>query len=152
MLAGVGPLLGEGVCGYFIRNEEKVPIIYKSGGSWQGKNLRTSVSGKPHILETPVKKIMVLTGSRTCSSGEIVALAFKGLPNVQLIGEATAGLTTANSTYQLSNNAMLVLSVCREADRTGRLCQGSIRPDHWVDHSEKDGFDAIKQTAYALLR
>ena len=48
MLAGVGPLLGEGVCGYFIRNEERVPIVYKSGASWQGKNLRTSVSGKPH--------------------------------------------------------------------------------------------------------
>ena len=81
-----------------------------------------------------------------------MALAFKGLPHVQLIGEATAGLTTANSTYTLSNNAMLVLSVCKEADRNGNVCQGRIRPDQWVDHSEKDGYDVIKQTAVALLR
>ena len=133
MIAGVGPLLGEGVCGYFVRNQERVAISYQKGKAFQGKHSRCAVNGTPYQLKTPPKRIILLTGNRTSSSGEIITLAFKGKAEVLVAGEPTAGLTTANATYSLSNNAMLVLSVCQEADRYGTICEGRIKPDIWIE-------------------
>jgi len=128
MLAGVGPLLGNGVCGYFVSAREKIPIIYTDGVARQGKNIRCQVS-TPYKMKSDKKSIIVLTGRRTVSSGEIIALAFKGKEQVYFYGEPTAGYTTANATYTLSDNSMLVLTVCMEADRTGKICEGRIMPD-----------------------
>jgi carboxyl-terminal processing protease len=75
---------------------------------------------------------VVLTGPKTSSSGEILALAFKGMPQVRLMGEPTAGLTTANTTYDLFDGSTLVLTICQEADRTGRICEGRIIPDDLI--------------------
>lgn len=133
MIVGVGPLLGEGICGYFVRNQERVGISYQNGKAFQGKHSRCAVSGAPYILKATPQRIILLTGNRTSSSGEIITLAFKGKSEVVVAGEPTAGLTTANATYNLSNNAMLVLSVCQEADRNGVICEGRIKPDIWID-------------------
>lgn len=128
MLAGIGPLLGNGVCGYFVSAREKIPIVYNDGAAFQGKNLRCKVSNA-YKMNSDKKSIIVLTGRRTVSSGEIIALAFKGKEQVYFYGEPTAGYTTANATYTLSDNSMLVLTVCMEADRTGKICEGRIMPD-----------------------
>jgi carboxyl-terminal processing protease len=129
MLAGIGPLLGDGVCGYFVSAHERVPISYKDGAALQGRHVRCQVSSNGYHIKNDQRSIVVLTGRRTVSAGEIVALAFKGRGKTYLIGEPTAGLTTANATYSLSDRSMLVLSVCQEADYTGRICEGSIVPD-----------------------
>ncbi|MFT3934930.1 MAG: S41 family peptidase [Chitinophagaceae bacterium] len=131
MLAGIGPLLGNGVCGYFISEREKIPIAYNNGMASQGRHVRCR-STKPYTLKNAGQSIIVLTGNRTVSSGEIVALAFKGKEQVYFYGEPTAGYTTANATYTLSDNSMLVLTVCMEADRTGKICEGKIMPDEMI--------------------
>lgn len=139
MLAGIGPLLGDGTCGYFVSAREKIPIIYNNGAAFQGKYIRCS-TGKPgYKLKDTKQPIIVLTGNRTVSSGEIVALAFKGKEQVAFYGEPTAGYTTANATYTLSDNSMLVLSVCQEADRNGKICEGSIMPDETVTMATHPG-------------
>jgi C-terminal processing protease CtpA/Prc len=134
MLAGVGPLLGEGVYGYFVSatSGERVPITYRDGSAFQGRHVLCRVSSQGYKTQRARKSIVVLTGRRTISAGEIVALAFRGRAQTCLIGEPTAGLTTANATYSLSDHSMLVLTVCQEADYTGRICQGSIQPDKLV--------------------
>jgi carboxyl-terminal processing protease len=129
MLAGIGPLLGEGVCGYFVSAHEQIPISYKDGAALQGRHVRCQVSSNGYHTKNDHKSIVVLTGRKTVSAGEIVALAFKGREKTFLFGEPTAGLTTANATYSLSDRSMLVLTVCQEADHTGRICEGSIVPD-----------------------
>lgn len=133
MLAGIGPLLGDGIYGYFVGSGERIPIAYYDGSAFQGRHIRCQVS-EDHGYRTRSthKSIVVLTGRRTVSAGEIVALAFKGRQQTCLIGQPTAGLTTANATYSLSDRSMLVLTVCQEADRTGRICEGSIQPDQLV--------------------
>ena len=139
MLAGIGPLLGNGICGYFVSAKEKIPIIYKNGSAFQGKYSRCS-TGKPgYELKECNQPIIVLTGNRTVSSGEIVALAFKGKEQVSFYGEPTAGYTTANATYTLSDNSMLVLSVCQEADRNGKICEGRIMPDETITMATHPG-------------
>jgi carboxyl-terminal processing protease len=133
MLAGIGPLLGNGTCGYFVSDDEKIPISYCDGAAFQGKHIRCRVSTQGYHIRPGMKSIVVLTGQRTVSAGEIIALAFKGKEQVHLYGEPTAGMTTANATYTLSDNSMLVLTVCREADFTGRICDGSIVPDKIIN-------------------
>lgn len=138
MLAGIGPLLGNGVCGYFVNAREKIPIIYTDGVAFQGKYVRCR-SSKGYKIKGDKKSIIVLTGHRTVSSGEIIALAFKGKEQVYFYGEPTAGYTTANATYTLSDNSMLVLTVCMEADRTGKICEGSIIPDETITRETHPG-------------
>jgi carboxyl-terminal processing protease len=133
MLAGIGPLLGDGVYGYFVASGQRIPISYYDGSACQGRHVRCRVS-EDHGYHTHAahNSIVVLTGRRTVSAGEIVALAFKGREQTCLIGQPTAGLTTANATYPLSDQSMLVLTVCQEADFTGRICDGRIQPDQLV--------------------
>jgi C-terminal processing protease CtpA/Prc len=133
MLTGIGPLLGNGVYGYFVASGERIPFSYYDGSAFQGKHVLCRVS-EDHGYHTYATRnsVVVLTGGRTVSAGEIVALAFKGREQTCLIGQPTAGLTTANATYSLSDRSMLVLTVCQEADHNGRICDGSIQPDKYV--------------------
>ena len=131
MLAGIGPLLGDGICGYFVSQDEKIPILYKNGAAMQGKQVRCKVS-RPYKMKSAKQWIIVLTGPKTSSSGEIVALAFKGKERTLFYGQPTAGFTTANASYPLSDKSLLVLSVCMEADRTGKVYEGSIQPDELI--------------------
>ena len=133
MLAGIGPLLGDGVYGYFVASGERIPISYRDGSAFQGRHVICRVSDDHGYHTHAAKKsIVVLTGRKTISAGEIVALAFRGRGQTCLIGQPTAGLTTANATYSLSDKSMLVLTVCQEADCTGHICDGRILPDQLV--------------------
>ena len=133
MLAGIGPLLGDGIFGYFVANDHQIPIWYNDGSALQGPHVRCRVSeDHGYHVRSAHKAIVVLTGPRTVSAGELVALAFKGREQTCLIGQPTAGLTTGNVTYSLSDRSMLVLTVCQEADFTGRVCDGRIQPDKFV--------------------
>ena len=152
MLAGIGPLLGNGTCGYFVSGAEKVPIGYTDGAAMQGRNVRCRVSFPAYKIKNSNSLVAVLTGPHTSSSGEIIALAFKGKAQATLYGEPTAGFTTANTTYTLSDKSMLVLTVCQEADRFGRLVEGKIFPDEMItpdNHNSLD--DAVKSAAIMWL-
>jgi hypothetical protein len=150
MLAGLGPLLGNGVLGYFVSNDERIAYSYTDGTMYQGKHSRCTVT-QAHNLSNAPRKIVVLTGMNTASAGEIVALAFKGKTDVYLYGEPTAGLTTANATYSLSDGSLLVLTVCKEADRNGKICEGRILPDKTIPSNTYGGTDDIKTAAIMFL-
>jgi len=152
MLTGLGPLLGDGIYGYFVGSNERVPLSYRDGSAIQGRHVRCRVSHTGYRTLHNHPAIVVLTGRRTVSAGETVALAFRGMEQAYLIGEPTAGLTTANATYSLSDKSMLVLSVCQEADRTGRICEGSIQPDRVIAaNSPNAGEDAARTAAINWL-
>ena len=152
MLTGLGPLLGDGVFGYFVGSNERVPISYHDGSAIQGRHIRCRVSHNGYRTLRDHPSVVILTGRRTVSAGETVALAFRGMEQTCLMGEPTAGLTTANATYSLSDKSMLVLSICQEADRTGRICEGSIQPDRIVAANLPSGTeDAAKSAAINWL-
>ena len=151
MLAGLGPLLGNGTHAYFVSSNENIPVKYHNGTAMQGRNSRSTVS-TPYTLKSNNKMIIVLVGKNTSSAGEIVALSFKGQPNVYLYGQPTAGLTTANATYSLSNGSMLVLTVCKEADRNGKIIQGKIQPDQLIHSSASGAKDLTKDSAVMFLQ
>lgn len=147
MLAGIGPLLGNGICGYFISPKEKIPISYNNGAAMQGKYTRCRVSSGGYQTRIEKKMIVVLTGPKTSSSGEIVAIAFKGLDQVFHYGEPTAGFTTGNATYALPGNSMLILTVCTEADRNGKVYDGKIIPDELISSQADNGLDDAAKSA-----
>ncbi|WP_250969315.1 S41 family peptidase [Streptomyces sp. RKAG290] len=87
----------------------------------------------------------VLTGPVTASAAEAVTIAFRGRPRTRTFGKPTAGVPTANSSYPLSDGALVVLTVAREADRDGHLYDGPIAPD--VDVPYTPGTDRVRDAA-----
>jgi C-terminal processing protease CtpA/Prc len=152
MLAGIGPLLPDNLCGYFVFPDRKVPLLYRDGQASYGARVMCALDRPGYRLKSAQNYIAVLIGPGTSSSGETVALAFRGMPDVLFFGQPTAGYTTANTAYRLMDQSTLVLTVSREADRSGRICEGSIKPDQLITSPpEYEGQDPVRDEALMWL-
>jgi len=133
MLGGIGPLLGEGDnLGGFTNSVESANWQYRNGVAAEIDNGKTSpypaVDGAPyHIEGSP--NVAVLVDRSTGSSGEAMAVAFRGRPHTRFFGEHTQGTSTANQTITLSDGASLWLTVSIQADRNGRQYIDGLAPD-----------------------
>jgi C-terminal processing protease CtpA/Prc len=76
--------------------------------------------------------VAVLTDIGVASSGESIAIAFRGRPNTRTFGTATCGLSSAIDTFLLTNGARLNVAVSVLADRTTRRYGGVVEPDERV--------------------
>jgi len=129
MLAGIGPILGEGIAGYFIDpdgNETSWGV--ENGASVMNGYPLTQLSNSYELL-APNPKVAVLLNSAVASSGEIIAVSFIGRENTKSFGSATRGLSTANSGFMLSDYAILNLTVSYQADRNKKKYGVPINPD-----------------------
>lgn len=136
MLAGVGPLLGEGICGYFLApGESPASWFYQKGRSGIDTATITTVR-HPVRLRKSMPRVAVLTGPRTGSSGEVVTVAFRQRPNTRSFGAPTAGLSTGNGNYPLRDGAFIFLTGSVYADRTMTAYGSRIVPDEVVADSE----------------
>jgi carboxyl-terminal processing protease len=130
MLAGLGPLLGEGKIGGFCNQQDKVINIWfiKNGNlsvdSNQMSNIKEDFLNNNHRIP-----VAVLVSGRTASSGEIVAISMEGRPNTIIIGEPTAGYTTANSSFALNPYSTLNLATLYEVDRNNKAYKNKVIPD-----------------------
>ena len=126
MLAGLSPLLTEGTVGSFTYPGGNVEPwdIKDSLSIWAGQPM---VDGGLTIDREDPKPTAVLIGRRTGSSGEAVATAFHGQPRARFFGQPTAGLTTANEPVELSDGALLILTMSVFTDRTGHQYGQGIR-------------------------
>ena len=132
MLAGVGPVLGEGVAGYFIDpvGAEKV-WEYEQGASRIDGVVVTQVEA-PYRLRRESPRVAVLIDNWVASSGEAAAIAFKQRPATRFFGTPTCGLSTANAGFPLSDGALLILTVSTMADRTRQSYGQSVAPDESI--------------------
>ena len=150
MLAGVGPLLGEGTCGYFMRRDgsEADAWHYWNGASWLGNEaLQTATT--PYRTQRPAR-VAVLYGPKTASSAEVIAVAFRGRPGARSFGRPTSGYSTGNQTFRLSDGAVILLTVSVYGDRLKRGYGGRIPPDMIVE--PETGIDAASEAAAVWLR
>ena len=155
MLPGLYPLLGEGVLTTSVVNDIIVSRVgCRADEAWLERDGQRSVqlSIKPfgelsssHATAaaaatatatatahgTAYAPIAVLIGPWTMSSGELVALAFRG--HSRFFGEPTAGLTTVTDYFPLADGSVLNLPIAHMADRTGWTPRGSIRPDEPIE-------------------
>jgi len=56
------------------------------------------------------EKVAVLLSRYTVSSGEVVAVSFKGRENTKFFGEATGGYTTVNGYDLIDEELVLIIS------------------------------------------
>ncbi|MBB4106602.1 S41 family peptidase [Pedobacter zeae] len=149
MLAGLNALVEDGTAGYFVEGKtgKKYP--------WQNKN--GILLGKGQVVDTYKSKnrnvkIAILIDSRTASSGEMTAISFLGLPNVKSFGQTSAGYTTANYTFVLSNGTQLQLAKTYVADRTGKGYPKNVEPDVSVEPGIDSGQDKVILSASTWLK
>jgi hypothetical protein len=151
MLAGVGPILGEGRVGAFVYPEAtSVDWLYTDGQARMGDVVETEIEGPAYTLADPGAPVVVLIGRHTVSSGEAMAVAFRGRPESRSFGELTAGLSTSNREFVLGDGAWLLLTVAAFADRTGQVYGSGIIPDEVVTW-RGDKSEAVPQAAIAWL-
>jgi C-terminal processing protease CtpA/Prc len=153
MLAGLADLLGDGKLGQFV-NQHKQPDgawIINEGNIYLDTQPVSSVAYHPLGIPADLPLAVLISG-QTASSGEIVAIATVGRKNSVLIGEPSAGYTTANQGFSINPNAGLNLAVDYDADRRGKIYTELVRPD--IDVLGGDNFEQLEkdQKVQAALR
>lgn len=128
MMGGIAPLYDDVPLLVFETRDGRRQVVDVQGG-------RLRMQGRPYpqvALEALPRKprhIALLLGPDTASSGEILALGFSGQASVRTFGRATAGATTANRTFRLSNGGTLALATAWIERRDGTRQLGPLRPD-----------------------
>lgn len=135
MIAGLGPLTGEGILGYFVYGtagaKKYSPWSYKAIKNNRKHTLGVNLTN-PYKIKNRKTPVAVLIGPRTGSSGEMTAMSFIGKPGVRLFGQPSAGFTTSNQSYPLSDGSMLLLATSITADRNKKEFMPRIQPDEIV--------------------
>ncbi|UNK44054.1 S41 family peptidase [Luteimonas sp. S4-F44] len=123
MLAGLRPLLGDGDIG---------AIKDRAGRStaWRPDRLDACASD---LAGVPVA---VLIGPETASSGEAVAVAFRGRARTRFFGQPTAGLATSNQDFPLPDGSRLWLTTAAFVDRKGHAYPEGVSPDVALDDAQ----------------
>lgn len=133
MLAGVGPILGEGDAGGFVDGRGgRQTFSYHDGQAWLDAASLVAVSPPAYSLARPLAPVAVLTGGTTASAGEAIALAFRERPKTRSFGAPTLGVPTANRGKPMSDGAWLIVTIALDADRTGKTYDAAISPDEYV--------------------
>jgi hypothetical protein len=138
MLAGIGPVLGDGPAGSFVFPEGTTTPRLAPGATmtWSYSGGAARVDGQPKVSVTvpytllaPDPRVAVLQDGGTGSSGEALAIAFIGRPATRSFGAATFGASSANLGYPLSDGGTLQLLVGLDRDRGGTTYGGPVAPD-----------------------
>jgi carboxyl-terminal processing protease len=123
MIKGLRCLTDSGVFGYVLYPKQAVALSTEYG---QTAFVRLKST---YRIKHPSNRIAILIDSSTASSGEFTAIAFKTLPNVQFFGQPSAGYTTSNQTFRLSDGSYLYLATAFMADREKNRYFPNIIPD-----------------------
>jgi len=132
MVAGLGPILGDGTAGGFVDAD--------GGITWWGYRDRASIyDGSPLVTVTspyrllrPDPRVAVLTNCGVASSGEAVVIGFRARRDARSFGTSTRGLSTSNEEFTLTGGGTLLLTVSTMTDRTGRPYGGAVAPDETI--------------------
>jgi hypothetical protein len=138
MLAGVGPLLGEGELAASIYPDgRRVAVWHRQGQAGFGDFTQLRVRSA-YSVDASVP-VAVLLGPATASSAEVLAVAFRGRAGARSFGAPTRGLSAGNRTFALADGASLVLTVAATSDAAGRVYAGPIAPDEPVARGAEPG-------------
>lgn len=150
MISGLAPLLGDGFIGGSVDANGNMHREYniKAGQFYDTGNLVCEMDSKPEI--EPTAKIAVLVSRYTISSGEIVAVAFKGRNNTRFFGEESAGYTTGNGYDQLSDDLILVISQSVFVDRNKKVYHEKVGVDEHIEFQHNTSLTGDQQVEQAI--
>lgn len=136
MIGGLSNLFRPGKLGSFVypgtKKEEAWNIASDNGKDkvFSGQDTLCRINRRGKQLYD--LKVVVLIGPYTRSSGEALAISFKGRNNTWFIGEDTGGYTTANVSFQFTNEIGVFVATAIEADRNGHLYTDNVKPDEEI--------------------
>jgi carboxyl-terminal processing protease len=136
-VAGIGSVLGEGTAGFFVdADNATTPWGYTNGKAWLNDQT-VGQAEDPYRLIAPNPRVAVLLDVGVASSGEAIAIGFRGRPNTRSFGTPTCGLSTAVQQFPLtrggkvlpfSQSARIAVVTSVMADRSKRTYGGSVDP------------------------
>jgi len=139
MLAGVGPILGEGSVGSFLYPDTEQSGWFYEGGQAGFDDLVIAQADEPYALRSLQPWVAVLTDELTASAGEAIAVAFRARDRARSFGAPTWGVSTANAAFPLSDGSVIFLTVATMVDRAGTVYGGALEPDVAVRAGAKTG-------------
>jgi hypothetical protein len=156
MMAGIGPLLGEGEPGAQLHPDgAKSKWYYEAGKSGHRDDTvdpfyaRTNAEPVKLVAAPPVA---VLIDRDTGSSGEGMAIAFRGRPATRFFGELTYGAATSTFPFPLADGAQIYLVTGTMVDRNGIEYPNGVAPDEEVlSLTTLAGNDPVIRAASAWL-
>ena len=125
----------------FISNQDIVFGGFRNGkgessGKWEIQGGRMLIDGielkRQRHLALPLKKdarIIILTSCYTASAGEMTAISLIGRKNTVVVGEPTAGYTTAVQGFRITQEAGINLSTDYVVDRNLKIYSNTVTPD-----------------------
>jgi len=131
MIAGVGPVLGEGIVGWIVYNDREYEREYRAGAAQSFGEVFAQV-GAPYTLLREFPKVAVLTDGVVASAGEAIVVYFKARPGTRSFGTPTCGHHHLQQGFRLSDGANLFLASSQHADRTKRRYGTRIDPDEII--------------------
>jgi hypothetical protein len=138
MLAGLGPLLGEGVLASSVYPDGRRIDLWQRDGQ-AGFGAYTQLRVRAAYRPAEALPVAVLLGPGTASSAEVLAVAFKARSATRSFGAPTRGLSAGNRTFGLADGASLVLTVAATSDAAGRIYEGPLVPDELVPRAASAG-------------
>jgi len=152
MLVGVAPLLGtdprkKEIIGAFSTGALNQIWSIQAGRVLLDARAPVELDSPAYVLRHPAPPVAVLLGPDTASSGEMLALAFRGRPATRSFGQPTAGYSTANMPTRLPGGGMLLLTGSVSVDRNLKGDGGKLKPDVTVGDTE----DATKAARSWLI-
>lgn len=137
MLMATAPFLGDAELAQSLIRGNRTPYRLVENGL---QDLRTRY---PYPGDHLQDRVVVLVGKNTLSSGEMVAIAFKGRTNTCIAGEKTGGLATVVRPYVLSDGSTFAITEGMMADRIGRTYPDGVEPDHRLEPGGKEIEQAV---------
>lgn len=135
---GLAPILGSDISGYFKKiNNKLLPWSFKKNTVFVGDEKKLTIEDS-YSLKSDIHKIAVLIDGKTGSSGEAIAITFKGMKNTQFFGQPTYGISTGNNVFELSDGTKLVLTTSIFVDRNKKIYGGKVEPDVYTYQPKKE--------------
>ncbi len=141
MLSGLSALLGSGNIG---GSSDKSGLTIQQ---YEIKNNQFIDSGRNVIdIDNPVTevitdKVAVLLSKYTASSGEVVAVAFKGREQTIFFGERTSGKTTVTGFDRINDDILMLISKAFYRDRLDNIYENGVEPDVEIPFEEFAPFE-----------
>lgn len=101
---------------------------YKDGKAYDDNGI-WGQSSNTYDLKSQNPYVAILTDNITASSGEAVAIAFKGRDKTKSFGMPTFGVSTSNRSHTLSDGSRINLTESVFADRNKTKYGNSVPPD-----------------------
>lgn len=139
MMLGLKQILGDGQIGSFTSGGSERWLL-KNNCFYLDTTLLTCIAPNCNISANTIP-VAVLIGTATGSSGEFLAMSFKGRINTIFLGEKTAGYITATKGFKINDAVYLLISTSYGKDRKGRVHSEALSPD--IFSNDEDSFNDI---------